>query len=218
MDFGPKFTLVREGTLLADIAARARTPAPCSSSGARTSRRGLSKPSSRRPSARSQHACEAGKLRGHRLSRSRPRFAPPTLVAWIRRCAAKGSTEAREDLRRLLSGTCRRAAATVPWIGCARRLLTARKAKEAGMRIATGKKQIEKTKGVRGGKMGGAFRVIIRGLSVIVQKQREIQQVHNRGGESETAPSCRPGVHVHQRKARAELAEIALNWILRGKQ
>ena len=37
MDFGPKFTLVREGTLLADIAARARDARPCSSSGVRVS-------------------------------------------------------------------------------------------------------------------------------------------------------------------------------------
>jgi phage gpG-like protein len=100
-----------------------------------------------------------------------------------------------------------------------RRLLTAKKAKTAGMRLATGKTQLEKSKGVRGGKMGGAFRVLFRGLSVIVQNSAKYSAVHNRGGRVGNGAILPAWEFMFiSAKAKADLAEIALNWLLRGKK
>ena len=216
MDFGPKFTLVREGTLLADIAARAKDARPVLKQWGAYLKAGLSKPSSTRPLRSLPARLRSRHHRGHRLSRSRPRFAPPTLVAWILHCAARAAQKPAKTSAGCSAGTCRRAAGIAPWIGCAAGCSPRGRPKRRGMRIATGKKQIEKSKGVRGGKMGGAFRVIIRGLSVIVQNSAKYSAVHNRGGRvgnGAVLPAW--GFMFISAKAKADLAEIALNWILR---
>ena len=97
-----------------------------------------------------------------------------------------------------------------------RRLLTAEG--QGGMRLATGKTQLEKSKGIRGGKMGRRVSRHPR-LSVIVQNTREYSQVHNRGywrvGNGAVLPV---GASCSSAPKPGRLAEIALNWILRGKK
>jgi hypothetical protein len=155
MDFGPKFTLVREGTLLADIAARAKDARPVLKQWGAYLKAGakqafIDKAPPLAPSTLAKQA-STGTSAVTQQAKIRASYAR-SLDTALRR---KGSTEAREDLRRLLSGDLSKGGGNRAVDRLRRRLLTAKKAKTAGMRLATGKTQLEKSKGVRGGKMGG---------------------------------------------------------------
>ena len=103
MDFGPKFTLVREGTLLADIAARARTHARAQTSGVRTSRHGGQASLHRQgaPLAPSTLAKQAstGTSAVTQQAKVRASYAR-SLDTALRR--ARAARKPEEDLRRLL--------------------------------------------------------------------------------------------------------------------
>lgn len=219
MDFGPKFTLVREGTLLADIAARAKDARPVLKQWGAYLKAGakqafIDKAPLLAPSTLAKQAT-TGTSAVTQQAKVRASYAR-SLDTALRR---KGSTEAREDLRRLLSGDMSKGGGNRAVDRLRRRLLTAEKAKVAGMRLATGKTQLEKSKGIRGGKMGGAFRVLFRGLSVIVQNSAKYSAVHNRGGRVGNGAVLPAWEFMFiSAKAKADLAEIALNWILRGKK
>lgn len=219
MDFGPKFTLVREGTLLADIAARAKDARPVLKQWGAYLKAGAKQAfiDKAPPLAPSTFAKQAttGTSAVTQQAKVRASYAR-SLDTALRR---KGSTEAREDLRRLLSGDLSKGGGNRAVDRLRRRLLTAKKAKAAGMRLATGKTQLEKSKGVRGGKMGGAFRALIQRLGVIVENTAKFSRVHDEGGRvgnGAVLPAW--GFMFISAKARAEMAEIALNWILRGKK
>ena len=219
MDFGAKFTLVREGSLLADIASRAKDARPVLKQWGAYLKAGakqafIEKAPPLAPSTLAKQA-STGTSAVTQQAKVRASYAR-SLDTALRR---KGSTEAREDLRRLLGGDLSKGGSNRAVDRLRRRLLTARKAKAAGMRIATGKTKAEKTKGVRGGSMGRAFAAIIRGLGVIVQNTAKYSKVHDEGGRvgnGAVLPAW--GFMFISAKARAELAEIALNWLLRGKK
>jgi len=219
MDFGPKFTLVREGTLLADIAARAKDARPVLKQWGAYLKAGakqafIDKAPPLAPSTLAKQAT-TGTSAVTQQAKVRASYAR-SLDTALRR---KGSTEAREDLRRLLSGDLSKGGGNRAVDRLRRRLLTAKKAKAAGMRLATGKTQLEKSKGVRGGKMGGAFRALIQRLGVIVENTAKFSRVHDEGGRvgnGAVLPAW--GFMFISAKARAEMAEIALNWLLRGKK
>lgn len=219
MDFGPKFTLVREGTLLADIAARAKDARPVLKQWGAYLKAGakqafIDKAPPLAPSTLAKQAT-TGTSAVTQQAKVRASYAR-SLDTALRR---KGSTEAREDLRRLLSGDLSKGGGNRAVDRLRRRLLTAKKAKGAGMRLATGKTRLEKSKGIRGGKMGGAFRALIQRLGVIVENTAKFSRVHDEGGRvgnGAVLPAW--GFMFISAKARAEMAEIALNWILRGKK
>jgi hypothetical protein len=219
MDFGTKFTLVREGTLLADIAARAKDARPVLKQWGAYLKAGakqafIDKAPPLAPSTLAKQA-STGTSAVTQQAKVRASYAR-SLDTALRR---KGSTEAREDLRRLLSGDLSKGGGNRAVDRLRRRLLAAKKAKAAGMRLATGKTQLEKSKGVRGGKMGGAFRALIRRLGVIVENTAKFSRVHDEGGRvgnGAVLPAW--GFMFISAKARAEMAEIALNWLLRGKK
>jgi hypothetical protein len=219
MDFGPKFTLVREGTLLADIAARAKDARPVLKQWGAYLKAGakqafIDKAPPLAPSTLAKQA-STGTSAVTQQAKIRASYARSLDMA-LRR---KGGTEAREDLRRLLSGDLSKGGGNRAVDRLRRRLLTAKKAKAAGMRLATGKTQLEKSKGIRGGKMGGAFRALIQRLGVIVENTAKFSRVHDEGGRvgnGAVLPAW--GFMFISAKARAEMAEIALNWLLRGKK
>ena len=219
MDFGPKFTLVREGTLLADIAARAKDARPVLKQWGAYLKAGakqafIDKAPPLAPSTLAKQA-STGTSAVTQQAKVRASYAR-SLDTALRR---KGGTEAREDLRRLLSGDLSKGGGNRAVDRLRRRLLTARKAKAAGMRLATGKTQLEKSKGIRGGKMAGAFRALIQRLGVIVENTAKFSRVHDEGGRvgnGAVLPAW--GFMFISANARAEMAEIALNWLLRGKK
>jgi len=219
MDFGPKFTLIREGTLLADIAARAKDARPVLKQWGAYLKAGakqafIDKAPPLAPSTLAKQA-STGTSAVTQQAKVRASYAR-SLDTALRR---KGSTEAREDLRRLLSGDLSKGGGNRAVDRLRRRLLTAKKAKAAGMRLATGKTSLEKSKGIRGGKMGGAFRALIQRLGVIVENTAKFSRVHDEGGRvgnGAVLPAW--GFMFISAKARAEMAEIALNWLLRGKK
>lgn len=219
MDFGPKFTLVREGSLLADIAARAKDARPVLKQWGAYLKAGakqafVDKAPPLAPSTLAKQA-HTGTSAVTQQAKVRVSYARK-LDATLRR---KGSGDAREALRRVLSGDLSTGSANRTVDRLRRRLQTAQKAKAAGMRIATGKTQAEKSKGVRGGSMGRAFRAMIRGLGVIVENSAKYSKVHDEGGRvgnGAVLPAW--GFMFISGKAREAMAEIALNWLLRGKK
>ena len=219
MDFGPKFTLVREGTLLADITARAKDARPVLKQWGAYLKAGakqafIDKAPPLAPSTLAKQAT-TGTSAVTQQAKVRASYAR-SLDTALRR---KGSTEAREDLRRLLSGDLSKGGGNRAVDRLRRRLLTAKKARAAGMRLATGKTRLEKSKGIRGGKMGGAFRALIQRLGVIVENTAKFSRVHDEGGRvgnGAVLPAW--GFMFISANARAEMAEIALNWLLRGKK
>ena len=132
----------------------------------------------------------------------------------------KGAEDARAELRRILSGDLTRSESgnrTVDRLR--RRLATAQKAREIGAKIATGKSVAERRGGVRGGKMAGAFKVELRGLSVRVVNSARYSLVHDEGGTVGNGARLPPWNFMSISESGAErLADIALAWILEGKR
>lgn len=131
----------------------------------------------------------------------------------------KGSEDARAELRRILSGDLSGRASNKTVDRLRRRLATAQKAREIGARIATGKTVAERRGGQRGGKMAGAFKVIVGRLSVKVQNSARYSLVHDEGGSVGNGARLPPWHFMSISEAGAErLADIALAWILEGKR
>ena len=132
----------------------------------------------------------------------------------------KGADAARADLRALLTGDLSQGQSGNKAVGSLRRrLLKAVQAKAVGVKVATGKKKIEKTNGKRGGKMRNAFKAVIRGLTVFVVNQVPFSGSHDKGGKvghGATLPAW--GFTRITEDVRAELSRIAVDWILQGKK
>ena len=220
MDFGPKFTLVREGTLLADIAARAKDARPVLKQWGAYLKAGakqafIDKAPPLAPSTLAKQAT-TGTSAVTQQAKVRASYARKLDTVLGR----KSGTDAQAELRRVLSGDLTKGADGNRAVDrLRRRLLTARKAKAQGMRLATGKTQLEKTKGARGGSMGRAFRVVIRGLWLILVNTAKHSKVHDEGGRvGNGAVLPKWNFMFLTPSGKAELAEIALRWILHGKK
>lgn len=131
----------------------------------------------------------------------------------------KGSEDARAELRRILSGDLSGRASNRTVDRLRRRLATAQKAREIGARIAAGKSVAERRGGQRGGKMAGAFKVIVGRLSVKVQNSARYSLVHDEGGNVGNGARLPPWNFMSISEGGAEqLADIALAWILEGRR
>ena len=219
MDFGPKFTLVREGSLLRDIMARAKDARPVLKQWGAYLKAGAKQAfiDKAPPLAASTLAKQASMGTSAVTQRATVRASYARKLDTV--LGRKSGADAQAELRRVLSGDLAVGVNNRAVDRLRRRLLTAQKAKAQGMRIATGKKQIEKTKGVRGGSMGRAFRVIIRGLGLVLENSVKYSKVHDEGGRvGNGAVLPKWNFMFLTASAKAELAEIALRWILHGKK
>ena len=104
----------------------------------------------------------------------------------------KGSTEAREDLRRLLSGDLSKGGGNRAVDRLRRRLLTAKKAKAAGMRLATGKTG-GKVQGHPWGKDGRRIPRADTAPGRNLQNTAKYSKVHDEGGRVGNGACCPPG-------------------------
>jgi hypothetical protein len=137
------------------------------------------------------------------------------LDATLRR---KGSEDAREELRRVLSGDLSGRATNKTVDRLRRRLQAAQAARDIGAKVAIGKRRSEKN-APRGGKMAGAFKVIVGRLSVKVQNSARYSAVHDEGGNVGNGARLPPWRFMSISEAGAErLADIALAWILEGRR
>ena len=133
----------------------------------------------------------------------------------------KGSDDARAELRRLLSGGSLGKDAAVSGNRTVdrlrRRLQTAAAAKSIGARVAMGKKKLERHKLL--GAVAGAFKVIAKGIRVVVEDQVPYSGVLSKGGRVGNNAQLpeRDFTNIGAR-ARQVLAEIALRWIVGGKE
>jgi hypothetical protein len=128
----------------------------------------------------------------------------------------KGSTDARADLKRILSGDLSKGTSgnrTVDRLR--RRLATAQAGLAIGAKVATGKKKIEKHKLL--GKLAGAFKIKLAGVRVTVENMVRYSGVLNTGG------TVGNGAVLPERRfaeitteARAILAQMALDWLTKG--
>lgn len=133
----------------------------------------------------------------------------------------KGSDDARAELRRLVSGGSLGKGAAVSGNRTVdrlrRRLQSAAAAKSIGARVATGKTKLERHKLL--GAVAGAFKVIARGLCVVVEDQVPYSGVLSKGGrvgnKAQIPERDFTSIGAH---ARQVLAEIALRWIVGGKE
>lgn len=220
MDFGPKFTFVREGSLLRDIMARAKDARPVLTQWGAYLKAGAKQAfiDKAPPLAPSTLAKQASTGTSAVTQRAKVRASYARKLDTV--LARKGSGDARAELRRILSGDLTKGADGNRAVDrLRRRLLTAQKAKAQGMRLATGKTQLEKTKGARGGSMGRAFRVIIRGLGLVLENSAKYSKVHDEGGRvGNGAVLPKWNFMFLTPSGKAELAEIALRWILHGKK
>lgn len=220
MDFGPKFTLVREGALLREIRERAKDAKPVLKQWGAYLKAGAKQAfiDKAPPLAPSTLAKQASTGTSAVTQRAKVRASYARKLDTV--LGRKSGADAQAELRRVLSGDLSKGADGNRAVDrLRRRLLTAQKAKAQGMRIATGKKQIEKTKGVRGGSMGRAFRVVIRGLGLILVNTAKHSKVHDEGGRvGNGAVLPKWGFMFLTPSGKAELAEIALRWILHGKK
>ena len=217
---GVRFTLVREGSLVHDIAERAKDAKPILRQwGALI-----------RAAAKAQMVDKAPPLAASTLFRQQHTGTGSlTQKATVRASYArrldtvlrrKGAEEARADLRKLLSGDLSKGTSGNKTVaGLRRRLERAKRGKAMGLRIATGKTQAERTGGQRGGKMINAWRAMARGLAVVVENSAKFSGVHDTGGKvgnGATLPSW--NFSEIPERVRSELARIALDWILSGKE
>ena len=131
-----------------------------------------------------------------------------------------GSDEARQELRRVLSGDLTRSAQgnrTVDRLR--RRLAQAQAARAQGIKIATGKSIAERRGGQRGGKLANAFKVDVRGLSVKVLNMARYSLIHDEGGTVGNGAKLPPWNFMQISDGGAErLADIALAWLLDGRK
>lgn len=213
-----RFTLTREGSLFRELIARAREARPVLRQWGAYLKAG----------AKADFAEKAPPLAASTLKKQASTYTGAvTKQATIRSSAArkldatlkrKGSEAAREDLRRLLAGDMSRGTTgnrTVDRLR--RRLETAKRAKAAGMNIASGKSKLDRSGGERGGKMGKAFKAIIRRFSVIVENSVKYSRVHDEGGTVGNGANLPAWNFMNiSAKARAELADIALRWLIKG--
>lgn len=129
----------------------------------------------------------------------------------------KGSTDARADLKRVLSGdTAKGTSGNRTVDRLRRRLATAQAGLAIGAKIAIGKKKIEKHKLL--GKLTGAFKIKLgAGVRVTVENMVRYSGVLNTGG------TVGNGAVLPERRfaeitteARAILAQMALDWLQKG--
>jgi len=97
-----------------------------------------------------------------------------------------------------------------------RRLDAAKKKLDGGGEVNIGKRKIERTKLL--GKLANAFTARLQTAAVVVENAVKWSRVHNEGGRvgnGATVPERRfLGISD---EARRELADIALRWIVGGK-
>ena len=220
---GPKFTLLREGDVFRQLAERARDAKPVLRQwGAylRAAARAKIEAGEGMPplaaSTAAKYAAQ-GTAAVTQQGKVRSSYARQ-LDQKLRR---KGSDDARAELRRLLSGGSREKGAAVSGNRTVdrlrRRLQTAAAAKQIGARVATGKTKLERHKLL--GAVAGAFKVVAKGVRVVVENQVKYSGVLSAGG------SVGNGAQLPERdftsisdRARQVLAEIALRWIVGGKE
>lgn len=215
---GVKFTLVREGSLLSDIAERAKDAKPVLKqwgallkAAAKRQMADLAPPLAASTLYKQQHTGTGSLTRQANVRASYAKRLDQTLKR-------KGAEEARADLRKLLSGD-RGSSGNKTVASLRRRLERAKRGRDMGLRVATGKTQAERTGGVRGGKMIRAWRAVARGLAVAVENLVPFSGVHDEGGRvgnGATLPAW--GFTEIPERVRSELARIALDWIMKGAE
>lgn len=213
---GVKFTLDRDGSLLHDIAGRARELRPVLRQwGAYLRAGGKAKIAAGdfapwAPATVAKYATTG--------------TAAVTAQGKVRSSVAKkldqalrrsGNEDARQALRTLLAGgtptTSNRAVNRLR-----RRLDAAKKKLDGGGEVNIGKRKIERTKLL--GKLANAFTARLQSAAVVVENAVKWSRVHNEGGRvgnGATVPERRfLGISD---EARRELADIALRWLVGGK-
>lgn len=214
-----KFTFTQQGSLMREIMERAKDAKPVLKQWASFLKAGARQafidkaPPLAASTVEKQATSYTGAVTKNATVRS---SAARALDAKLKR---KGSAEARAELRQLLAGDLSKGTSgnrTVDRLR--RRLIQAKKAKEAGMNIASGKSKLERSGGERGGKMGKAFRAKVESLRAIVTNVVKYSRVHDEGGavgNGATLPYW-GFMHISQ-DATARLADIALRWLMRGE-
>jgi phage gpG-like protein len=213
---GVKFTLDRDGSLLRDIADRARELRPVLRQwGAYLRAGGKAKIAAGdfAPWAASTMAKYAATGTAAVTKQGKVRSSvAKKLDQALRR---SGNEDARQALRTLLAGgtptTSNRAVNRLR-----RRLDAAKKKLDSGGEVNVGKRKIERTKLL--GKLANAFSARLQSAAVVVENAVKWSKVHNEGGRVGN------GTTVPERRflgisddARRELADIALRWIVGGK-
>jgi hypothetical protein len=220
-DLGASFTLVRSGSLLEEIAKRAKETKPVLRQWGAYLRAG----------ARS--ATEAGTGMAPWAKSTAEKYAHTysgkiTAQAKVRKSYAakldkvlrrKGNEDARRELRRVLSGD---TSGKVAWNSTVNRLQRhlkkAQAAKAAGGKVALGKAKSEKHKLM--GKAAGAFKVSLETFRVLVTNMIEYSGVlfgGGRVGHGAVLPDRSAALAISA-SAREALGKMVTDWLVKGKQ
>lgn len=226
-DFGARFTLIREGSLLADIAARAKDAKPVLRQWGALLKAGSRQRFNEKAPPLSEATLERRRTATTGSITARGGIRASSAQQLGRKLARSSNVAARDDLARLLRGDFGKGTSGNRAVDRLRR--RALKAKQGAFTVrtetgqflhhagvATGK---PKPTGGRGGKMRSAFRAKVDGLKAIVENAVRFSRVHDEGGSVGNGATL-PGWHFMEisEAARVELSRIALDWLLEGKE
>lgn len=226
-DFGAKFTLVREGSLMADIAARAKDAKPILRQWGALLKAGSRQRFDEKAPPLSEATQERRRTATTGSITARGGIRQSYAQQLDRKLARSGNDAARGELARLLRGDFGKGTSGNRAVDrLRRRALNAKRGAftvrtEAGQflthaGVATGK---PKPAAGRGGKMRGAFRAKVDGLKAVVENAVRFSKVHDEGGSVGNGATL-PAWNFMEisEAARVELSRIALDWLLEGKE
>jgi len=213
-----RFTFTRDRRLFAEILARARQARPVLRQWGALIKAAVKKQFKEKAPPRAASTEEKRATTGTSSVTAQGKIRASYAANLDRKLKRKGNEDARAALRELRAGnlTAKSYNRTVDRLR--RRLQAAQAAKDIGARVAIGKRQSERNQD-RGGKMAGAFKAIIRNFKVTVENAARYSKVHDEGGRvghGAVLPTW--GFAEITASTRAALADVAVKWLVGGKQ
>lgn len=216
MDVGARFTLIRDGSMLQDIASRAKDARPVLKQWGAFLKAGAKKAFKEKAPPLAASTIKKNAATGTSSVTAAGKVRASYAANLDRALKRKGNEDARAALRQLLAGNLQARSYNRSVDRLRRRLQAAQAAKEIGVAVAIGKRKGEKSS-ERGGKMANAFKAIIRGVRVVVENAARYSKVHDEGGAVGNG-AVLPAWNFMEitASARQQLADIALRWLVEG--